>query len=112
MSTVELLILVSILIGLFAISGLLSIVVILNYYKEMRKYPHEVIEISHDGFVYKLGTGEILSVYKIKKRILKGYIYYIGTKDNILKYDDISGKISHGTHESEMDADRFLPGPY
>jgi hypothetical protein len=111
LSTTEILILIAVLLVVFSLSGVLSVLVIINYNKEVRKYPHEVVEISHDGFVYKLATGEIISVYKMKKRILKGFMYYIGTKDNILKYDDVSGKVSNGVN-TELESGVFAPGPY
>lgn len=90
-------------------TSVLCALVIINYYRSIRRAPKEVVEISRDGFVYKLATGEVCSVYKIKKRILHGYTYWVGTKDNILKYDDIKGKISNAL---EFDDGSFMPGPY
>jgi phosphate/sulfate permease len=56
-------------------SMVISFFVFALYYNFESKKPHEVVEISQDGFVYKLENGRILSVFKIKKYILKGYIY-------------------------------------
>jgi hypothetical protein len=74
-SPLQFLILIIVFVAVCLISTVLSAVVIINYYRAIRRSPKEVVEISRDGFVYKLATGEVVSVYKMKKRILHGYIF-------------------------------------
>jgi hypothetical protein len=45
----------------------------------------------------------------MKKRILHGYIFWVGTKDNVLRYDDIKGKVSNAL---EFEDGAFNPDPY
>jgi hypothetical protein len=61
--------------GVFTICILISLFVIYKYYQSLKKLPREIVEISHDGYVYKLADGDVLSVFKMKKKIAKGYIY-------------------------------------
>ncbi|MDR2461913.1 MAG: hypothetical protein LBD05_01790 [Mycoplasmataceae bacterium] len=108
-SPLQFLILIIVFVAVCLISTVLSAVVIINYYRAIRRSPKEVVEISRDGFVYKLATGEVVSVYKMKKRILHGYIFWVGTKDNVLRYDDIKGKVSNAL---EFEDGAFNPDPY
>jgi hypothetical protein len=64
-----------VLMGVFAVSIVLSVIVIIKYYDSLRKIPREVTDISHDGYVYKLSNGEVISVFKMKRRIVRGYVY-------------------------------------
>jgi hypothetical protein len=59
----------------FCVSVVLSVLVILKYKKSLKRIPKEVVDISRDGYIYKIANGEVLSVFKMKKRLLRGYVY-------------------------------------
>jgi len=99
-----------IMLGIFLISIIFSIVVIAKYYKAMRRIPKEVIEISQDGYIYKLADGEVLSVFKIKRKIVKGYVFWYKQRSNIVRYEDLISKIKDNVAKSGTYV--FKPQPY